>query len=83
MVCMEVEFKKTSIASWFNINAKTVDLWIRKEREESNLAPKKGKVNLEKKIIDYVKDHPLTKGTEIKQVNVNCSISTIKRNRYI
>ena len=35
--------KKTSIASRLNINVKTVDLWIKREREEGNLAPKKSK----------------------------------------
>ena len=84
---MKLELKKTLIASRLNINVKIVVVQIRREREEGNLVSKKGKSRKrctsndeDKKIVDYVKDHPLTTRAEIKQqVKVNCSISTIKR----
>ena len=83
----EAGIKKTSIATQLNINVKTVDLWIRREKEEGNLFPKKGKprdrctsYEDDKKIIDFVKENPLTTRAEIlREVEVNCSASTITR----
>ena len=78
---------KSTIAEKLKLNPKTVSLWIKRHEEEGNLNCKerghKEKCTTrteDEKILEYVKNNPMTTTVEIRRkLKINCSAQTILR----